>query len=458
MSFTQELPVTPSKGSKSFVIHGLAGVLTWHSKTFAPGPRRMRSMTTRWSMTSVGFGRTAGPALVGALLLAVSSLYFRGDWRNIDVDFYHLYALGFWGHLGHPLLPSEYPPLSVLPFGITLIGPAAWFPATFAIGIALVGLLGYIALRRLASPTQAGAYVAYALAAGLGTVFFRYDLVPSLLAGGAVWCVTRKRFGIAYALVAVGALMKLYPLALLPIAFIAHRKAIDERTHLWLRPLVGATACVSTIAIAFAFASFADPRHGLSSVSYDFKRPIEIESVQASVLWLLSFAGLSTHTDGSFGSLNLISSGGSVVGGLSDAALAAGLIFVCWCQWRERISSANAAVAAVLVLLSTSKVLSAQYFVWLAPLLAIGVGFQLRWLFLFLATSLIFPALWGVGIVRASVPSFSTLILTAIAVRNVLLIVLTAAFLRSARSEQPTRAFGQGDGDGQPGSLLARRC
>src|ERR1700693_2149676 len=100
------------------------------------------------------------------------SVYIPGDWRNGDVSLYHVYALGFWGALKHPLLPSEYPPLSVLPFGLTLAGPVSWFPDVFAFWMGVLFVLGYVAFRRYAGSRQANAYAAYALAAGSATLLF----------------------------------------------------------------------------------------------------------------------------------------------------------------------------------------------------------------------------------------------------------------------------------------------
>ena len=55
--------------------------------------------------------------LVGALI----SVWLPGDWRQADVSLYRTDALAFWGHLAHPSLPHEYPPLAVIPFSLTLM-------------------------------------------------------------------------------------------------------------------------------------------------------------------------------------------------------------------------------------------------------------------------------------------------------------------------------------------------
>ena len=174
--------------------------------------------------------------VVAGLAAAVLSVYAAGDWRGADVDLFHTYALGFWGNLSHPLLPTEYPPLSMLPFSLTLLGPAAWYPDVFAFWMGVIAVLGYLAFRRLASPPQANAYALYVVAAGVATLLFRFDLVPALITVGAVWLMQRGRFSAVYPLLAVATLMKLFPLLLLPVAVIAHWHSHRRRPRSSMEP------------------------------------------------------------------------------------------------------------------------------------------------------------------------------------------------------------------------------
>jgi hypothetical protein len=382
------------------------------------------------AVTSIRFGRPAGYLLVVALLITSWSLYFSGDFRNVDVDLYHLYALRFWGHLPHPIVPTEYPPLAVLVFSITLAGPAAMFPATFALFMAAIAAGAYVVFLRLTSPRQAGAYAIYVLGAGVATLFFRYDVVPALVTGAAVWLLYRHRFAAVYLLLAVATLLKLFPIVLLPVAVVAQASVAPPGAKRWVSPLLGAAACLTLVVLGFAGAILLDPAHGLSSLSYQLQRPDEVESVPATLLWLASLGGLAVHPDASFGSLNIVSSASVAVNSLAAIAMLAALAFVYRQQVRGRLSPGQAALACVLVVLCSSKVLSAQYFVWLAPILALVVGFQLRWLFLFLLTGLIFPTLWELTIGHSSAPAYSPLLLGVIAARNAALLTLAAIYLR----------------------------
>lgn len=391
-----------------------------------------RSLRSDAAAASPRLGRAPGILLAGALIVAATSLYFAGDWRNVDADFYHVYALGFWGNPAHRLLPSEYPPLSILPFSLTLLGPVQWFPVTFAIAMAAIALVAYIAFARFTSARQAGAFAIYALAAGVATTFYRYDLVPALVTAAAVALLYRKRFALSYVMLALATLLKLFPVALLPVAAIAQWHAMPSGSRRrWVAPGLGIVLCLTLIAIGFVLAALIDSAHAFSALTYDVQRPDEVESVPATLLWLMSFAGVATHPDASYGSLNLVGPAASAINALADVALLAGLIVICRLQIRSRLTLGQAAIGAVLVLLCTSKVLSAQYFIWLAPLLALTAGFRLRWLFLFLVTDLIFPTLWANAIVHTPVPAYTAGFLIAVAARNALLLLCTVDFLRN---------------------------
>lgn len=390
------------------------------------------------------FPRWLGGLLVAGLVVALLSLYVPGDWRSADVGLYHVYALRFWGNLVHPMLPTEYPPLSVFVFSLTLAGPGAWFADVFAFWMGVIALLGYVAFRRWGTARQAAAYGIYVLAAGVATLLFRYDLVPALLTVGALWLIQRRHFGPVYPALAAATLLKLYPIVLLPVVAIAHWRARGERAPL----LAGVTGCIAIVVAGFVAAALVDPAHGLGALTYDLQRPTEVESVPATLLWLGSLAGVPTHPIVSFGSANLTSDLSTAVNAAADVILGLGLLWVYWRMLRGHLTPNQAALATVLLLLCTSKVLSAQYLLWVAPLLAATVGFQLRWLFVCLLTALIFPTLFEVGIdITTGHVAYSGWVLAGVGVRNALLVICTARFLISPGA----------DSTGEPAAPLVSR-
>lgn len=386
--------------------------------------------------------------LVGALI----SVWLPGDWRQADVTLYRNDALAFWGHLAHPSLPHEYPPLAVIPFALALIGPPAAGQDSFALGMAALFVLGFVAVRRWKGPSRAWTYAAYTLAAGPATLLFRYDIVPGLLVLLCLWLLERRRFGPAYPLIAVGALVKLFPLVLLPVTAITHARA-DRRGGGWgvaRRLAVGGVACIGIVAAGFALGRFMDPAHGLGAITYDLRRPVEVKSVPATLMWLGSLVGSPIHPTYSFGSFNLTGPLSAATSLIGDVGLVVGMLWVWWRQLSGRIDAGQAVAAALLVLICTSSVLSAQYLLWVAPVLAVVEGFRFRWLAVCLLTALVFPLLFQVAVQYQPTIRYSGVFLAGIAARNLLLVACTARFLVTAR-----RAPAQGTAELAPPAPLA---
>jgi hypothetical protein len=375
--------------------------------------------------------------LVGALV----SVWLPGDWRQADVALYRTDALHFWGRLGHPELPQEYPPLSVIPFALALIGPPAAGQDAFALGMAAIFLLGFVAVRRWKGPSRAWTYAAYALAAGPATLLFRYDIVPALLALGCVWLLERRRYAAAYPLIGIGTLVKLFPVVLLPVTLIAHAR--DARPgggwDVARRLALGAAVCLGVVAAGFALGVAVDPAHGLGAITYDLRRPIEVESVPATLMWLGSLVGIPMRPVYAYTSYDVtgpLSAAASVIG---DAGLGVGMLWVWWRQATGRMDVARAVAASLLVLLCGSGVLSAQYLLWVAPVLAVVDGFRFRWLAVFLLTALIFPVLFQVAIRYSPTIVYSAGFLVGVSARNVLLVACTVRFLVTGRPEPDPR-------------------
>ncbi len=384
-----------------------------------------------FAMRSPRFPAWVAYPLLAGLTAASLSTYLAGDWRNGDVSLYHAYALGFWGGLPHPLLPTEYPPLSVVPFALSLAGPAAWYPDVFAFWTGVAAVLGYLAFRRWTSPAQAGAYVLYALGAGAATLVFRFDIFPALLTVGALWLAQRERFTPAYLLLGLATLLKLFPLALLPVMAIAQWRVTRSKDRgAWKLVAFSVCGCLAIVVVGFGVAALIDPKEWSSSLKVELQRPIEVESVPATLMWLGSLVGIADSPVVSFDAFNITGVMSTPLEVLAAAAMAGGVLWIVWSQVRGRFTVGQAATACVLVLVCTSKVLSPQYLIWVAPILATTVGFKLRWFAVFLLTALVFPTLFEVAVTSTSAGArYGPLVLAGVAIRNTLLLVLTARFL-----------------------------
>jgi hypothetical protein len=368
--------------------------------------------------------------LVGALV----SVWLPGDWRQADVALYRTDALAFWGHLAHPSLPHEYPPLAIIPFALALIGPSSVGQDCFALGMAALFVLGFVAIRRWKGASRAWTYGAYALAAGPATLLFRYDILPALMALGCLWLLERRRFAATYPLIGLGTLVKLFPLALLPVTVIAHARAARGRgTGVLIRGLAaGVVVCAVIVAGGFALGHVIDPAHGLGAITYNVGRPVQVESVPATLMWLGSLVGVPAHPVYASVSYCLVGSLSGVASAVGDLGLVVGMLWVWWRQLTGRMDTGHAVVGTLLVLLCTTGVLSAQFLLWVAPVLAVVEGFRYRWLAVFLLTALIFPVLYQVAVDYSPVLRYSGWFLAGIGARNVLLVVCTVWFLVSS--------------------------
>jgi len=372
-------------------------------------------------------------ALVALGVAATYALTLYG-WRTADFDVgeYAEYARAFWaGNPPFAAFPLEYPPLALAPFGLALLAGPFSAPAAFGLWMGALFLLGYLGyLRFSSSPSPRGAalrYAAYLLLAAQATLLARYDLVPALVTLAALWAARRRRFALAYVLLAAGILLKLYPLALLPAIMIEHGRAARPRggaRAALLGPLVGGAACLGSVALVSLAALLRDPRGGLAFFAYATERPIQVESFPATLLWLGTFLGVPAAHGYAFGSDSYT---GPLAGGAGWGAMvvaAAGCALVYWRQASGRLTIERASLLALGLALLASKVLSTQYLVWVLPLAAEVGGGELAWLAICALTSLDYPLLYPFnqpGYTRPQEFAF----MAVVAARNLLLLALT---------------------------------
>ena len=402
--------------------------------------------------------RTAGPAWLtrnrvvlalaaGVLVLALLR-YLPDAYGHGDIDLYHRYALAFWS--GSPpfhSLPAEYPMLALAPFTLTLLPPERDYVTVFGLWMLLLLAAGYVAIRRRESARTAEVCVAYLVLGGYATVLGRYDLVPAAAVVVAYWAARRRRFDLAYGLLAIGTLLKLYPLLLVPVVAIEQYRALGAHPLRVPPPraVVRGLAIVAvTVAAGFALAAILDPSRWLGALDFNAHRPLQVESVPASLLWLTGLAGLPIAADRSYNSYNLLGQASGVIGFAADLALVGCCLLVYWRQLQRRIEFGRALTLCVLVVICANRVLSPQYLIWVLPLIAIVErDYDLVWLAVCALTTLIFPFAYdSTGLRGQPMPAEYPLYFPAlIAVRNVLLVVATVRFaMRPRRVPAPAPA------------------
>lgn len=407
----------------------------------------------------------AAIAGVRALMVATTRL------PNGDVTEYHNYALAFWTRA--PLftsLPKEYPPLAIIPFTLTLLpslkDPQA-FQSVFAWWMGAVTLVGYLAFRRVSGWRRALAYLVYLLIGAAGTLVARFDIFPALVTVFALWAAQRRRFNLAYLLLAAGVLLKLYPAFLIPLVAIEQWRAVaaangatsvwPERWNDWRGWLElqrwsrfaqaqatraaarGVALCLGVIVAVFLVALALNPSGTLSEFQYAGARPLQIESTPAALLWLGSLVGIPAHADFSYVSLNYVGPLDVVLKPLSTLALVAGCLWVYLRLARGRLGLAQSFLALLCVITVTNKIFSPQYMIWVTPFVAEVYGFDLLWLLICGLTTLIFPYLYALGKPIWVVPTVVKPFLPAIALRDGLMLAATLRAILRPRADAGAR-------------------
>jgi hypothetical protein len=170
----------------------------------------------------------------------------------------------------------------------------------------------------------------------------------------------------------------------------------------------------------------------LSQVSYFANRPLQIESIGSTLLWLGTLIGFPVHIVFTFGSINMVSELGGAVSNLSEILFIAGYIYSISLQWRGKLDIVQTCIALLLVFIATGKVFSPQYLIWLIPLLAYSGAFDVLWIVVWgsisLLTTIIFPYFYTRTIDSAKIPYLPGFI-QIVSARNLLFVLLTFAYL-----------------------------
>lgn len=376
-------------------------------------------------------------ALRGAFVydVFIYQCYARAFWQGAD----HAVAIApetracrpFWGRIVRPFhaFPREYPVLSLAAFSLPLLTAGVPYDAAFMWWMALLLLLATGALAWRGPPASAIALPLYTLLAGWQFMLIRYDLVPGLVALIALVLVTRGKARAATAMIAIGTLLKGFPLLLFPLFLLAWRREQGRWRVDCVALLLGLLAAMLVPAFVLNRADL------LSPLTYAVHRPLQVESLPGLLLWMMRGSG-HVHVVFSYGSYNVVDSAQGLFSIPSLMLLLAGLAGAYWRQWRGQDSPVRGAILILLVTLATSKVLSPQYILWLLPIAAYVEGLRLRWVLVAAlgfveyghtalpgALAHVFPATFTYGLP-------STLYVMEILARDLCLCVLAFAYLR----------------------------
>lgn len=376
-----------------------------------------------------GLARVRGeaPALVPEALKATALLAVGvavGKWvfplPAGDVGLYARYAQAF---LQSGALPREYPPLAVLPM------LAALFPDHAGVGVALLmvalALGAWLLLRLSAGRAAAWRFLIWTTPLTI-LALTRYDLAPVLCATAGVIAITRGRFTLAHLFLALGALLKIYPLVLVPIALTLHlrrdgpRRALGALALGWAGPLALLLLLVAR-----------QPAQATTWLQIMAQRPIQLESVPATLSWVASLAGIVyTQAGTSYYAYSYTSLLDPVTEPILTLLRLVGLLWL-YLSFSTR-SPEQLATAAVALLMVTNQSLSPQYVLWLLPLAALAALppiYRVALGFVVILTALDFPVLYHVDVREMAILHYSTALLATIAIRNLVLVSLAVGLI-----------------------------
>jgi Glycosyltransferase family 87 len=332
--------------------------------------------------------RTSGDHVVVLVALAVyasccalGSAALIGN-HSTDVGYYRQLATRMRdGAIPYRNLYVEYPPGALPVFAAPAVSERH-YGDVFCVLMALCGagalLATASAARALAMPALelARALAPLALAPFLlGSIFLnRYDPWPMLLTALALAALVRGRSTLGSGALALAVVAKVYALASVPVTalHVARTRGADGlRRATWAFVGVGAILLVPFVVL------------GPGGVAYTLysqvTRRVEVESLPASALLVAERLGLyRAHTI--LGNLNSIDLAGGVatVAGIVSSCFALAAL-VATAVWYRRgaatLSRFVLAFAASLVgYVAFGKVLSAQYLVWLLPVVPLVRG------------------------------------------------------------------------------------
>ena len=351
------------------------------------------------------------------------------------------------GELPYRDIAFEYPPLAApaiaLP-GLAGTGEEAfrWAFALWTLGAAAAVVLLCGALARAGGDPRAGrrALLAAALMPLLCGALLRthFDLFPVALLLAGLLLLARERPRAGLAVLGLGAITKLFPLVVVPVA-LAWLVGRSRRRAAWQ----GALACAAVIAVIGAVAVVASPGGALDAVRYHVDRPVQIESSPALVLLGFDAAGAGeAKSVSSHRSDGLVHPAADAVTSVFVTAFVVLLALLCAAAARSKTVDDRGARPLVIAGLAAcagfalfGKVLSPQFVIWVLPLGALAFAWRMHALAAAVAlaaalTQLEFPAHYFDVVAR------EPLAIGLVALRN---LALAAVVALAVRELQPRR-------------------
>jgi uncharacterized membrane protein len=372
------------------------------------------------------------PFVFVALIVIAHILIFTKGFLSGGPDVEKYYYFAVWvkeGFAPYKDFVVEYPPLALLIFqipyffGKTLEAYGHAFTLEMlAFDLAGIFLILGLARRLKLSPWTSLAIYTLVVLAVSSILVQRYDLPPAIVTLGALFAFSRGRYKTAWALLAIGALIKLYPALLAPIFLIYQWR--HQRWQSLVVPVLTFVVIVAAVALPFYRL---DSRGFIESFTIQGERSLQIESTYSSVLLIGYTLGLTPARIylGQI-SFNLEAPLANPLAKWSLYVMGAAFLvvylfyFLSYRRFKnprqagppagpEMAHLLNYAFIVVAVMILTNKVLSPQYLAWLTPLVPLVTGrarpaVWVSFFFVGWMTWYIYPAHYGELVALGQVP------------------------------------------------------
>ncbi len=398
--------------------------------------------------------RLAVATAVAVLFIATAIVLLDSGPRNDVVNFYR-HAMSIKdGVLPYSGFDFEFPPMSLLFFIIPglFTSDLVTYSRIFAFQSAVfMSIAAYCIMRMAPGGDTRARYLAGAVFTLLVLLYLtesvkKFDSIVMSLTIISLFFFSRGRWGLAYGIMAMAALTKLYPACFLILMAMYNGLSSHGGAEALKK---GILACIAMILVAFvplwiAGVGFSD---SLSFISFHAGRGFQVESTMATLIMILGKLGLTDVRIVPANDTN------DVVGPIADALspdwmivclalVGIALIFCVTRMPREgvRWSASKLAMAMMLVcivFMLSNKVFSTQYMMWLFPFIAMlcyepGIpGDRLRKL-LWLA---IIMQLLCIVFLRSEIGSW--IYIVACASRDLILVVLAVEAARRVCAVDP---------------------
>jgi Glycosyltransferase family 87 len=275
-------------------------------------------------------------------------------------------------------LGLEYPPLALIPIrlgGVLGTGETAYAWVFGALMLAAALAVQLLAARLAGARARRVAWLVALLPVVAGAmVRTHFDLVPLALLLAALLAFAQQRPTLGGALLGAGAMTKLFPAIVLPVAIAWLLGRREARAA--LRAGAAFVAVVVVVSAPFLSSSYLD------AYRFHLDRPVQIESTPATVLFALG----GSHVTGAPVRPDRFKSNGLAGGsaGAVDAffvvllVVAVALVAVRAAERPDPRRLVMCAFAALLAFAALGKVLSPQFMIWLVPFAALAWVWGLR--------------------------------------------------------------------------------